>query len=433
MIRGVVPAPGLLLAALLLALAPPTAAQEPEAPTAPFVFEVLFDASIVPTERVARAAIQLGPGASNVKWMRFSIDPSRHVDFRGDGEIEVDGDTVLWTPPRRGGRLRYSFLIDRLRTASSYDARCTENWALFRGDHLFPPARVRMETGAESRSRMRLRAPEGWSVVTPYAREGGLFVIDHAHRRLKRPTGWMVAGQLGVLRERIAGVNVAVAGPVAQGMRRQDILAFLRWTLPSMRRAGWELPDRLLVVGAGDPMWRGGLSGPRSFYIHNARPLISADLTSPLLHEVLHVVTHARAGPAGGWLVEGLAELYSLEFLLRSKTVSKRRYERSLTRLAERGSRVRLTAKVVDGDVAARAVTALHALDLEIQRATEGAARLDDVVARLIERREALTSQLLRDAVAEVVGRDLDVFFRTRVPATQPPARPPPAPEAEPS
>jgi hypothetical protein len=413
-----------VLLVLPFALGKPAWPQEatPTAPTPPPIFEVLFEASIVPTERVARASIQLGPGASNVKWMRLSIDPSRHVEFRGDGKIEVDGDSVLWTPPRRGGRLHYSFVIDRLRTTSSYDARCTESWALFRGDHLFPPARVSMETGAESRSRMRLRAPEGWSVVTPYAKRGGVFVIDHDHRRYKRPTGWIVAGRLGVLRERIAGVNVAVAGPVGQGMRRHDIVAFLRWTLPAVRRAGWELPDRLLIVGAGDPMWRGGLSGPRSVYLHNARPLITGDLTSPVLHEIVHAVTNARAGPGGGWLVEGLAELYSLEFLLRSRTVSKRRYERALERFAERGAPVRLTAKTVDGAVTARAVTVLRALDVEIRKATEGEAGLDDVVGMLAARREAFTSQLLRDAVAEVLGRDLDVFFRTRVPATEPPA-----------
>jgi hypothetical protein len=413
-------------ATAVLALATAAPAQQAAAPT----YDVLFEATIVPTERVARASIQLGAGASNVHWMRFSIDPSRHLDFRGDGKIEVDGDFVLWTPPRRGGRLRYSFLIDRLRTPSSYDARCTETWALFRGGHLFPPARVSMETGAESVSRMRLRVPEGWSVVAPYDREAGTFLIDHDHRRFKRPTGWIVAGQLGVLRERIAGVNVAVAGPVAQGMRRHDILAILRWTLPSIRRAGWELPPRLVIVGAGDPMWRGGLSGPRSLYLHNARPLILADMTSPVLHEIVHSVTHSRAGPGGLWLVEGLADYYALEFLYRSKTVSKRRYDRAFERFAERGARVRLTAKTVDAEVRARAVIALRDLDREIQASTEGQVRLDDVVARLAEWREPLTSQLLRDAVAEVVGRDFPGFFRTRVPATEPPT-PRPSPTAD--
>ena len=408
-----------LLAALAAAL-PVTAQEAPSAAPEPRPFDVLFDARIVPTERVARATISLGRGASNVNWLRFSIDPERHGDFRGDGQVDVEGDKVFWRPPRRGGRLRYTFRIDRLRNASSYDARCAENWALFRGDHLFPPARINMADGATSRSRMRLRAPDGWSVVAPYERRDGVFLIDHEHRRLKRPTGWVVMGRLGVLRERIAGVRVAVAGPVGQGVRRQDMMAFLRWTLPSLKNMGWALPERLLIVGAGDPMWRGGLSAPRSVYLHAARPLISPDLSSPLLHEVVHAVTHARSGPGGDWVVEGLAELYSLEALVRSKTVSRRRYEKALAKLAERGQRApRLAVDRADGDVTARAVTLLHDLDREIQRASEERARLDDVVARFIEWRRAVTPQLLREAVADAVGHDLEPFFRARVPGTR--------------
>ena len=31
------------------------------------------------------------------------------------------------------------------------------------------------------------------------------------------------------------------------------------------------------MVGANDPMWRGGLSAPRSLYLHSGRPLIESD------------------------------------------------------------------------------------------------------------------------------------------------------------
>jgi hypothetical protein len=403
------------MALALPALVAVSGAEEPKEEPPVRFYDVLFDARILPTDRVARASIRLGSGASHVRSLQLRVDPGRHFDWSGDGEVALEGGTLRWTPPRAGGRLDYSFRIDHLRTSSSYDARCAENWALFRGDDLFPPARVRAVVGARSKSRLRLRVPEGWSAVAPYEKDGSFFRIENPERRFDRPTGWMVAGRLGVLRERIAGVHVAVAGPVGQGVRRQDMLALLRWTLPALRNVVDELPDRLLVVGAGDPMWRGGLSGPRSVFVHADRPLITTDLSSPLLHELVHSVMGVRAGPGGDWVVEGMAEFYSLELLVRSRSVSRRRHQKALRRLAERGRAApALEVDSASGDVTAGAVTVLRDLDLEIEAATDGAADLDDVLARLTRWREPVTTELLRRAAIEVAGTELTGFFRSR-------------------
>ncbi len=406
------------LAALALCILAAAASGQAAGPVeSPIVhYDVLFDARIVPTERVARASIRLGKGASWVRWLRFRVDPERLYDFRGDGEVLVEGDTVTWTPPPGGGRLRYSFRIDHLRTSSSYDARCAEDWALFRLGDLFPAARVRSESTAHSRSRLRLRVPEGWSTITPYERKGSSFAVEREGRRFVRPVGWVVLGNVGVLRERIAGVRVAIAGPVGQHLRRQDLLALLRWTLPALRNVVGKLPERLLVVGAGDPMWRGGLSGPDSLYLHADRPLIAADTTSPVLHEVMHAVMGAYSGRGGDWVAEGFAELYSLELLVRTKTVSRRRYEKALSRLARRGRNAGpLEAEHSAGATTARAVTVLHELDLRVRERTGGNASLDDVLRVLIARHEPMTTQLLREAVQEVTGEDPAGFFRSRV------------------
>ena len=405
-----------LSGALLLGLAGGAAvAQEGASAPPERRYEVLFDARILPTERAARVTIRLGEGASLVRRILLRVDPERHVDWSGDGEISIEGDEVSWAPPRGGGRLEYFFRIDHLRTSSGYDARCAESWALFRGGDMFPPARVRAVVGAHSRSRLRLRVPDGWSVAVPYARRGSFFEVENPNRRFDRPTGWMAAGRLGVVRERIAGVRVAVAGPVGQGVRRHDMLALLRWTLPALRDAIGELPDRLLVVGAGDPMWRGGLSGPRSVFVHADRPLISVDMSSPLLHEIVHAAMSVRSGKGGDWIVEGLAELYSLEMLVRSRTMSRRRFDKVLRRLADKGRGVvRLDVAESSGPVTARAATLLHDLDGAIAKATDGAAGLDEVLARLARRREPVTPELLRNVASEVAGRDLDGFLRSR-------------------
>lgn len=402
-----------LPAALLVA---PYASGQDEA--AEKSYAVGFDVRIVPTERVAKVSIRLGRGAERVRWLRFVIDPVRHFGFRGDGTVEVEEGSVLWQPPQEGGGLRYSFWIDHLRDNSSYDARCAENWALFRGDDMVPPVRVRSEVGAHSISSLRLRVPEGWSVAVPYRRlSNGTFAIDDPHRRFDRPTGWMVAGKIGVLRERIAKTRVAVAGPVGQHLRRHDNLALLRWTLPTLRKIVGELPDRILVVSAGDPMWRGGLSGPKSLFVHADRPLISTDLSSPILHELMHTVMGAQSGADGDWVVEGLAELYSLELLVRSKTVSRHRYARALRRMEEKGRGVvSLASEDAGGAVTARAVVLLREIGEQIEAATEGESSLDDVVRRLCTERGAISGELFRRIAEEVAGRELPAFARREFP-----------------
>jgi len=396
----------------LLAIASAASAQAPHRTA----YVTNFEARVVASERLAHASIRIGTGALAVRFLELQIDPARHVDFRGDGKVSVSGAVVHWEPPARGGVLRYTFRIDDLRTSSAYDARCADDWALFRGDDLFPPTRVRATLGAASRSTLRLRVPEGWRVVVPYARlADGSYRVENPARGFDRPVGWYALGRIGVLREMIAGTHVAIAGPVGQGVRRNDILALLRWTLPKLKAVLGELPARILVVSAGDPMWRGGLSGPNSVFLHADRPLITPDLTSPILHELFHAVTRARAGKDGDWIVEGLADYYSLELLVRSHSVSKRRHAQALDAIERKGRGAALAGQRSSGAATARAVTVLRALDAHIRDETGGRLSLDAVVAVLARRDEAITTADFRATAGRVTGLDLDAFFRTNV------------------
>jgi hypothetical protein len=412
------------VALLLLLAAVATRAEDPV-----HTYAVLYDVRIAPTERAADVRIQLTDPSHWMRWIRFQIDPARHVDFRGDGEIRTEGNTVQWTPPRLGGTLRYTFRIDALRDERSYDARCSENWAIFRGDDLVPPARVRTDE-AEARARLQLRLPKGWKSVVPWRRTtDGSYAIENPDRNFDRPVGWIAAGRLAVTRETVAGVRLALAGPAGLRVPRLDRLALLRWTLPELREVlGDSLPERISVVSAGDPMWRGGLSGPRSLFLHASRPLIENDGTSPLLHELMHATLRIAPAQGGDWIVEGLAELYSLELLRRSKTLSRRRYEHSLARLAERGRAVpQLEVARSDGDVTARAVTVLHALDAEIRRVTQDAASLDLVVGRLAELRTPVDGAKLREVAEAVAGTSLERFFTRHAPGALRPSAVTPA------
>jgi hypothetical protein len=397
----------------LLALAAAAPAQTaPHAST----YEVRFEARVVPSERVAHATIRVGAGALSVRFFELQIDPKRQVDFRGDGKLVVKGSVAHWEPPARGGTLRYTFLIDHVRSSSDYDARCADDWAVFRGDDLFPPARVRAVLGATSRSTLRLRVPEGWKIAVPYALQpDGSYQVKHPNRNFDRPVGWYALGRIGVLRERIAGTHVAVAGPVGEGVRRLDVLALLRWTLPKLRAVLGELPERILIVSAGDPMWRGGLSGPDSVFVHADRPLITPDLTSPILHELFHAVTRARSGADGDWVVEGLAEYYGLELLVRSHSVSRLRHERALTALEHRGRGTPLAGQASSGAATAHAVAVLRALDAHIRKQTQERMSLDAVVAVLARQLEPVTTKGFETTAEQVTGLNLDSFFRANV------------------
>lgn len=410
----------LALSALLCAAGPARAQESAR------TYAVLYDVRIAPTERAADVAIHLTDPSHWMRWIRFRIDPKRHVDWKGDGEIRMEANTVQWRPPKLGGTLHYTFRIDELRDARSYDARCSENWAIFRGDNLVPPARVRSEAGSESRARLRLRLPKGWHSVAPWRLAAdGSYAIESPGRRFDRPVGWIMAGRLAIARETVSGVRLALAGPLGQRVPRLDRLALLRWTLPDLRDVlGDAMPDRLVVLGAGDPMWRGGLSGPRSLFLHASRPLIENDGTSPLLHETVHSALRVKPGEGGDWIVEGVAELYSLELLRRSKTLSKSRYERSLARLAQRGAAVEdLEVAQSTGAVTARAVTVLHALDLEIRQLSGGAASLDGVVRRLAEQEGTIDTARLRAIAEQVAGTSLERFFARYLSSTARPTR----------
>ncbi len=376
-------------------------------------YDVRYDARISPTEKSAHVKIVLGKGASLVRQIRLRIDPQRHFDFTGDGEIQLGEGTVSWTPPATGGALSYRFQIDHLRDERSYDARCTERWAILRGDDLVPAARVRVEAGAVSNSQLRLRVPEGWSIAVPYRKiSGSLYQIDHPHRSFDRPTGWFALGDIGVVREDIEGVKVSIAGPKRHGMHRLDLLAMLRWTLPDLKKAAGALPPRLNVVGGGDPMWRGGLSGPRSLYLHADRALISEDGTSPLLHELVHTSLGIGAAADSDWIIEGIAEHYSLELLVRSGTVSKKRNRRVIEGQRKKAQRPRTTnGSEAVGPAQARALLAIRELDALIRQETAEAKSLDDVLKALVRQHGAVDRAQFQEIAETATGLNLAAYF----------------------
>ena len=395
----------------LLCLAAPGAAVS--APT----FDVRYDVLLLPGDGIARVTIHLdGDGLPEA--LRFRVDTRRHKDFTGDGEIDMEKGRLVWRVPSEGGKLRYEVIIDHDRDGPGKDAAITDRWALFRGEDLVPSMAVNTEVDIESDATLELHLPAEWSVVTPWEKIGDdTFAIEQTHRFVDRPTGWVLAGRLGVTRETVAGVRLSIGNPWRHDLHRLDILALLRWTLDDLVEVFPNHPERFAIVGAADPMWRGGLSGPDSLYLHADRPLIQRDGTSPILHEMVHSFMHARAGEDGDWIVEGIAEYYSLALLRRSRTFSKRRYERSLEKLREKGRDVDdLLVAHADHAVAARGAVLLAELDERIRAATKGRKSLDDVAQVLQEERAPITTKRFIEIAEDVAGSKLTRFFEDRIP-----------------
>lgn len=370
-------------------------------------YEVRYNAQLLPTQGDAIVTIKIQQTQNIFRRADFAIDPDRMQLLKADGATQVVNDRLHWQPPTGGGELTFKVKIDHQREGKSYDARITDSWALLRADDLFPPARSVTTIGAQSRAWLRIETPKGWSVVTPYGRGSGQWLgLSNPQRRFDRPTGWIVAGDLGVRLDDIAGSKVVVAAPRGQQLRRNDLLALLRWTLPEIVAVFGPLPSPLTIVGAGDPMWRGGLSAPTSLYIHSSRPLISENATSTLVHEIMHI---AMGSSGDDWLVEGFAEYYALEALFRSGSISQKRYQSAQQQLQTWAQQAhKLPLENSSGAQTALAVTVLMDLNTLVQRSSDDQLSLDDVVKQL--NGSELTLAALLQASRHVTNQPLQEF-----------------------
>ncbi len=370
-----------------------------------YVFEPLI------AEGMIRVSIELR-NAKLIKSISFRHDKQRHLDFVADGELKHYKSSVRWEPDSPVATISFKSVVDRQRNDGGFDAYMTNDWTIFRGDNIVPTARVRSVKGSESYATLEIKLPHdwssadtGWRKIKDYA-----FRIDNPERRFDRPTGWMIAGKLGTRRDFLQGTEIAIAAPQGGDMQRMNALALINLVWPEVERAFQSLPPKVLVVGAGDPMWRGGLSSPNSFYVHADRPLISENGTSTLLHELTHVITRIQGGSQSDWIAEGLAEFYSIELMRRAGAMNQARYDRVLRSLSRWGANVTtLRKKSSSGATTARAVILLHELDKELRRISKGQFSIDNVTRDLMKKRK-VTNKSFKRIVEELLGQKSTVL-----------------------
>jgi predicted metalloprotease with PDZ domain len=383
---------------------------------APRTYDAEYTATMRPEAGVIAVALKLS-GKDLPSKLRLQIDPKRHKGFQSKDPLEVADKEVIWRPRGKVAELRYEFTVNHERSPKRFDSMMTKDWALFRGDRMVPLTRVTAKQGLTARSTMTFVLPDGWSIATPFAPHGTRsFAFDDPKRRFDRPRGWMLAGKIGVRAEKIGPVQATIAAPVGESTRRQDMLSFLNWNLPRLLEVFTDFPQRVLIVSAGDPMWRGGLSGPSSLYVHADRSLVSENRTSTLIHELVHVATGIYADHESDWIVEGIAEYYSIETLRRSGGISARRYEQAIVDMERWAAHTKtLFGPSSSGHTTLRAVLVLLNADEEIRSLTKGKRSFDDVARELAKDGGEVSLERLQKVAAQIAGKRLASLERSRL------------------
>lgn len=367
-----------------------------------------YTVRFLPQTDQAEVSLTLSKGEALRDFVFNLGSEGRYSDFQTSGQwTQTDASHGTWQPaPGKGSRLSYKVKINRPRGEGHYDALMTQDWALLRGDQLIPPAQMNEAEKIELIARLQFELPQGWdSVETGWLRIGkNRFRIDNPSRNFDRPTGWIAAGKIGTRRTHLGNTDVAVTAPLEQGVRRMDILTLLSFVWPQVQEVFPRDPAKLLVVSAGDPLWRGGLSAPNSLFLHASRPLVSENGTSTLLHELTHVFSGIHGTDKSDWISEGLAEYYAIELLHRAGGMSEERYRKTREALSKWSKPVKtLRGDRVAGMETARAVLLLMDLDKELREASAGEHSLDNVTRALMRLDKVSTKDFI-EVTENVLG-----------------------------
>lgn len=370
----------------------------------PLTYDVHYTIRPNPADGSVDVEMTVEQSRGELREVSFSVDDIAISEIEADGDLDVGEDRVTWLPGRTGGDLRWRIDISHRRADGGYDAWLNNGWGIFRAEDIIPRARSRSHRNAHSKTTIGFELPGDWSVVSEYSALKRRNAVVNPRTRFDQPQGWIAMGDLGIRRETIAGTRVIVAAPEGQMARRMDMLALLNWILPELNLVLPGAIPALTIVSANDPMWRGGLSAPESIYIHSSRPLISENATSTLAHEVFHVALGKWAEPGYDWIVEGLAEYYSLELLQRGGAITARRYEKALLKQSQwSGDAGKLCATRSSGATTALAVVILRDLDRELREKSSGRVNLDDVVAGIAQSDSRVSLQMLDDLITGLI------------------------------
>jgi hypothetical protein len=372
-----------------------------------------YQVRFLPASEQAEVQVSLGRGELIESVTFFLPEPGHYVDFKADGKWQEDGQGHgIWNPASGQAKLNYRVNINKVEKSGAFSARITPDWALLRGDDLIPAADFSPDDQVILVARLQIELPPGWkSVEMGWPRIGkNHFRINNPEQPFDRPTGWILAGKIGTRRAHLGETAVTIAAPIGAGMRRMDLLTMLTFVWPQATAVFPRNPHKLLVVGAGSPMWRGALSAPNSLFMHADRPLVSENGTSSLVHELVHVLSGIRDRDASDWISEGIAEYYAIELLRRAGGMSEERYQQVCKKLTLWSSKVsNIRGESSSGAVTARAVVLLQELDQELRQSSNNQHSLDNVAQGLMRMNKVSTDDFIQ-LTESVLGKPSKVL-----------------------
>ena len=129
----------------------------------------------------------------------------------------------------------------------------------------------------------------------------------------------------------------------------------------------------------------------------------------------MHTALGLRPRPGNDWIVEGLAEYYSIELLRRGKAITARRAATAFERQASWADRAdTLCAAHSTGASTALAVTVLRDLNKEIVDKTDGEFSLDALLPDLAD--NTVDVATLVAAVEHLIGASPDTLHSDKLP-----------------
>lgn len=408
--------------AFVLRAAGATAAETPSVNvSARETFSVTYTVDIAsPTATTALVRWELA-GVDEVKRIRLRFDPARFDEFESSGTLERRRGEILWEPSGPYAHISYrAALVHRHAPGKGFDSYVGDGWIITRTSALFPRSAVLfrrdVEADPESRARLVFHLPAHWDAVTVMPTAGSRQFLVESRDRFDHPRGWLILGRFRRTETTAHGTAVTIACVPGAGLPAERVVALLDRALPVMHELFGHARTRLVIVIGADPMWRGGLSGEDSFYMHGERPLQTPDRTSPYLHELFHVSAPFRPATDAHWVTEGLAEFYSIEIQRRVGLLDDAGYTKALRLFARYGVWGRDFTR--DPSRAVRnnsAPLVLYALDRRIRRSTGGAHGLDDVVGVLARDGGVVSTARFLGAVRRATGKNYGGFFRRHV------------------
>lgn len=387
-----------------------------------------------------RVEIQL-KGADEIVDMTSLLQEGRYLQFRGDGKITQIGSDIVWRPMGLHASLSYRVVVPHERKSGVYDSYGKKDWVITRTADLFPRKRVQFRKPGKSLTTVTFDLPTGWSAVSemPKIGENSFRAFESGDYEYDRPTGWLLYGKIVSRKVSAREAQITIAYPydfikTSKSLDEQRVLRrekYLKWfdkklthmqeiyskVIPLMADFLPEYAKEFLVIVGKDPMWRGGLSGENSLYLNRGVPNITKDHTSTLVHEYFHVSDgFIKDKLDAEWLVEGLAEFYSLRLLYDAKINTKKDFHAGIVTLKEAGQWGKNLTKSKNQKVLYKnAPVILFVLDEMLREKTGGVKSLNDVMPLLSEESRAINTATFQSKVEKVYGESLKGFFRAYV------------------